>query len=71
MVSSEQMKTLLVFMFYGFFIALLAWIGYVTAKFSIKIGAELGSVVGALLGIMIVVFLWYKVGKKFVETTSP
>lgn len=70
MTLSEQTKVLLVYIFYGVIVALLAWVGYISFKYSVKIGSMLGSVLGGLVGLALVCFLWVKVGQKYVETTS-
>jgi|LakMenEpi03Aug12_release.lakeMendotaPanAssembly.Ray.scaffolds.fasta_scaffold5981300_1 hypothetical protein len=68
---SEHVKALIVYVFYGLLIALLAWVGFITAKYSTKIGSSVGSLIGGLIGLGLSIFLWIWVGRKFVETTTP
>lgn len=68
--ASEQVKTLMIYVIYGIIIGLLAWLGYITAKYSLKIGNNIGSAIGGIIGIVFCIFLWFKVGERFAKTTS-
>jgi hypothetical protein len=68
--ASEQVKTLMVYLFYGIVIGITAWLGYLTAKFSLKVDSNLGSIIGGIIGLLFSIFLWFKIGKKYVETTK-
>lgn len=62
-----DMKSLLVFMFYGLLIGLMTWVGYHFTQKIVSVSKNVGAILGAVIGIMLSVALWFWMGKKIVE----
>ena len=64
---ADYVKSLIVFVFYGLLIGLIAWAGYHFTSMIVNVSKNIGAIIGAVIGIMVSIGLWFAFGKKFVE----